>query len=26
VAGATLATRDASGFAGLGLELVDPWR
>jgi toxin FitB len=25
-AGATLATRDAGGFAGLGLEPVDPWR
>jgi toxin FitB len=26
VAGATLATRDASRFTGLGLALVDPWR
>ena len=24
--GARLATRDAGGFAGLGLELIDPWR
>lgn len=24
--GASLATRDSTGFSGLGLSLVDPWR
>ena len=25
-AGATVATRDAGGFAGCGLTVVDPWQ
>lgn len=25
VAGATIATRDIGGFAGCGIELIDPW-
>lgn len=25
VAGASVATRDVTGFAGIGLDLIDPW-